>query len=338
MNFKRHLLVYMLLFFILSAYTQTNLPDGLYARMTTNKGVILLALEFEKVPLTVSNFVGLAEGTIKFQNKSTKSFYDGIVFHRVIDDFMIQTGCPLSNGTGGPGYSFPDEFHPSLIHDGPGILSMANSGPNTNGSQFFITHVATPWLDGKHSVFGHVIEGQDVVNSIEQGDTIENIRILRIGKQAKDFIVNEKAFRQRINDVKAEREKQRKEGLEAIMKEIDEKWPNAVTTESGLKYVVLKKGQGDSPKMGMMVTVHYKGSLLDGSVFDSSYKRGQPNEFKIGQLIKGWNEALLQMKKGEKRILIIPPELGYGERGAGGGIIPPNAFLIFEMELLDFSG
>jgi FKBP-type peptidyl-prolyl cis-trans isomerase len=348
MKFKHYILVYLLLLFILSACAQTNLPDGLYAKMTTDQGDIILSLEYEKVPVTVSNFVGLAEGTIDFENRAGKHFYDGIVFHRVIDDFMIQAGCPFSNGRGGPGYSFPDEFDPSLKHDSPGVLSMANSGPDTNGSQFFITHVATPWLDGKHAVFGHVVEGQDVVNSIKQGDTIKSVRILRIGKAAKNFTVTEETFRQKVNELKKIREKQRQEEYEAARKQreetmkedlkiIEEKWPNAQTTDSGLKYVVLKQGTGGSPEMGNMVTVHYEGSLLDGSVFDSSYKRGQPNEFKVGQLIQGWNEALIQMKKGEKRILIIPPELGYGERGAGGGIIPPNAFLVFEMELLDFS-
>ncbi|MBN2534778.1 MAG: peptidylprolyl isomerase [Spirochaetales bacterium] len=349
MKFKHYFIVYILLFIILSACAQTNLPDGLYTKITTDKGVIILSLEYEKVPVTVSNFIGLAEGTISFKNRDTKHFYDGLVFHRVISDFMIQGGCPLSNGRGDPGYSFPDEFHPSLKHDSPGVLSMANSGPDTNGSQFFITHVATPWLDGKHSVFGHVIEGQDIVNSIEQGDKITSIRILRVGESAKKFIVNESTFRKKVNELKVVREKQRQEEQEAAMKQreenykeamkiIEEKWPNAVTTTSGLKYVVLKQGKGgESPGMGNMVTVHYKGSLMDGSVFDSSYDRGQPNQFKVGQLIQGWNEALLQMKKGEKRILIVPPELGYGERGAGGGIIPPNAFLIFEMELIDFS-
>ena len=338
MKFKYHIIVCIFLFLILSACAQTNLPDGLYAKMTTSKGEIILSLEFEKVPLTVSSFVGLAEGKIDFQNRTVKYFYDGIVFHRVIKDFMIQAGCPFGNGQGGPGYSFPDEFHPSLKHDGPGVLSMANSGKDTNGSQFFITHKATPWLDGKHSVFGHVIEGMDVVNSIEQGDTITSVRILRVGGAAKKFKVDNETFHKTITDLRLDKERKNQEELKTMMKTIEEKWPNAVTTDSGLKYVILKEGKGGSPQMGMQVTVHYKGSLLDGTVFDSSYDRGQPAQFKVGQLIQGWNEALLQMKKGEKRTLIIPPNLGYGERGAGGGVIPPNAYLIFEMELIDFGG
>jgi peptidyl-prolyl cis-trans isomerase B (cyclophilin B) len=137
------------------------------ATITTNKGNIRIQLHDDKTPKTVANFEKLV----------SDGFYDGLKFHRVIADFMIQGGCPQGTGTGGPGYKFEDEFHPELTHDGPGVLSMANSGPNTNGSQFFITHVATPWLDGKHSVFGKVLEGQDIVDSIAQGDVMESVAI-----------------------------------------------------------------------------------------------------------------------------------------------------------------
>ncbi len=165
-----------------------KLEKGLYAEMETNRGKILLQLEFEKTPLTVANFVGLAEGKIKNNAKPAKTpFYDSLKFHRVIPNFMIQGGDPLGTGTGGPGYAFKDEFVPDLNFTGPGILAMANSGPATNGSQFFITHVATPWLNQHHTIFGHVISGQDVVNSIVQGDVISHIKIIRKGKAAKKF-------------------------------------------------------------------------------------------------------------------------------------------------------
>jgi peptidyl-prolyl cis-trans isomerase A (cyclophilin A) len=171
-----------------------GLSDGLYARFTTSKGRILCRLEYKKTPLTVCSFAGLAEGAIKSRTRPGRKYYDGLTFHRVISDFMIQGGCPLGSGTGGPGYEFRDEIVKDLKHDGPGVVSMANAGPGTNGSQFFITHVATPWLDGKHTVFGRVIEGQDVVNAIQQGDIINNVTILRVGEAAKAFQTDQSAF------------------------------------------------------------------------------------------------------------------------------------------------
>ncbi len=137
------------------------------ATIVTNRGSIRLQLHDKETPETCANFEKL----------SKDGFYDGLKFHRVLADFMVQTGCPQGTGTGGPGYNFQDEFHDSLKHDTPGVLSMANAGPNTNGSQFFITHVPTPWLDGKHSVFGRVLEGQDVVNAIQQDDVMEKVTV-----------------------------------------------------------------------------------------------------------------------------------------------------------------
>ncbi|MEI6807676.1 MAG: peptidylprolyl isomerase [bacterium] len=181
-----------------------KMSDGLYVKIKTNKGEILCVLEFEKVPLTVANFVGLAEGTKASNKPRGEPFYNGIKFHRVIADFMIQTGCPKGNGTGNPGYSFPDEINGSLKHSGPGILSMANAGCDTNGSQFFITHVATPWLDGKHAVFGHVVQGQDVVNKIAGGDVIETLSIVRMGEKAKAFATDEAAFQKYLLQLKSQ--------------------------------------------------------------------------------------------------------------------------------------
>ncbi len=321
-----------------SLMAQVQLKDGLYAKFDTVKGEIICVLEYEKTPLTVTNFVALAEGTKDLGGgKATgERFYDGLKFHRVIDDFMIQGGCPLGTGTGGPGYTFPDEIDPTLTHSGPGILSMANAGPGTNGSQFFITHVATPWLDGKHTVFGHVVSGQDVVNKIAQDDQITAVEIIRVGDKAEDFKADQASFDALLKNFEKLQKEKALKAMEEEQNAIKERWPDAITTPSGLKYVVVAEGEGDTPNSGNVVSVHYTGKLLNGTKFDSSVDRGQPIDFPVGkgQVIKGWDEALLDMKKGEKRVLIIPPELGYGP--AGRGPIPPNAYMVFDVELLDF--
>ena len=309
------------------------MKDGLYAKFSTPKGTILLTLTFTETPGTVGNFVGLAEGTIK-NNVQAEGipYYNGLKFHRVIEDFMIQGGCPQGTGVGGPGYQFNDEFHPDLKHDKPGILSMANAGPGSNGSQFFITHVATPWLDGKHTVFGSVVEGQDIVDAIAQNDTIDTLEIIRVGKEAENFDAVEAFTNFESNRLKAleEQRKAQEDALASITEGFEK-------TASGLFYKIETSGSGDSPTQGQNVSVHYKGSLLDGTVFDSSYKRKEPIGFAIGvgQVIKGWDEGIALLSKGAKATLIIPSHLGYGPNGAGG-VIPPNATLKFEVELVDF--
>lgn len=314
---------------------ENQLKEGLYAKVNTNRGPIIISLFYKETPMTVANFVGLAEGILNLKKEGTP-YYDNLSFHRVIADFMIQGGCPLGTGTGGPGYTFPDEFIDHLKHSKAGILSMANAGPGTNGSQFFITHGPTPWLDGKHTVFGEVVEGQNIVDSIAQGDKIEKLEIIRVGEQAKGFKVTKSSFEELV--LKAEEKERRsvEELYASLEKELNKRWPDAVKTKSGLRYVITKKGDGkSSPKEGEPVTVHYTGTLLNGKVFDSSVNRGEPAQFAVGQVIEGWNEALKEMTKGEKRTLIIPPQLGYGAQGYPG-IIPPNSFLIFDVELLDF--
>jgi peptidylprolyl isomerase len=191
---------------------KSNLENGMYAKINTTKGDILIKLEFEKTPLTVSNFVALAEGNMKNNKKDLGTpYYDGLKFHRVIADFMIQAGCPEGTGSGSPGYSFADEFHDDLKHNAPGILSMANSGPATNGSQFFITHKETPWLDGKHSVFGHVVEGMDVVNTIEQDDVMNSVTIIREGAAADAFNAPEvfKVAQKEFEEINADKAKKK---------------------------------------------------------------------------------------------------------------------------------
>lgn len=309
------------------------MQDGLYAKFTTTKGEITILLTHDKTPGTVGNFVGLAEGTQENKEKDKGiPYYNGLKFHRVIPDFMIQGGCPQGSGMGGPGYQFEDEFHPELRHDTAGVLSMANAGPGTNGSQFFITHGPTPWLDDKHTVFGKVTDGQSVVDKIVQGDTIESVEILRIGADAESFDA-QAAFIQFEAD-KQKRLEAQKAAQAAALAEITEGFTQ---TESGLFYSIEKKGEGEQPQKGNTVKVHYKGELLDGTVFDSSFKRNQPIEFSIGvgQVIPGWDEGIALLTKGAKATLIIPSDLAYGSAGAGG-VIPPNATLKFEVELVDF--
>lgn len=320
---------------------EKKMKDGLYAKIVTAKGDILLRLYYNKTPLTVINFVGLAEGSLHLGGSSKQTgtaFYNGLTFHRVIPNFMIQGGCPLGTGTGGPGYTFPDEFDSGLRHDGPGVLSMANAGPGTNGSQFFITHVATPHLDDKHTVFGRVVEGQDVVNNIDKGDVIKEIIIIRVGKEAESFKTDQTAFTTALAAIKEQEAAASKNVQEKIKKMIREQWPKAVRTKSGLYYQVEQKGEGNPPAVGTTIKAHYTGRLLLGNrKFDSSHDRGEPIAFPVGtgRVIRGWDEALSQMTKGEKRTLIIPPELAYGEQGAGG-VIPPGAWLVFDVELVDF--
>ena len=307
------------------------MQEGLYAQIKTNKGEIMLILHHDKSPGTVANFINLSEGKIKNSHKPMNvPYYDGLKFHRVIPDFMIQTGCPNWTGTGDPGYKFDDEFHPELRHNKPGILSMANSGVSTNGSQFFITHVATNWLDDKHTVFGEVVEGLDIVNEIQQDDVIDSIIILRVGDEAEKWNSTEvfNNFKDKKEILIKQRQLKEQQIIENLSKDFE-------VTPSGLRYKILNKGNGDSPTKGDKVKVHYKGMLIDETVFDSSYKRNQPIEFNvgIGQVIPGWDEGIMLLKKGEKAKFIIPSNLGYGEAGAGG-VIPSNATLVFEVELL----
>jgi peptidylprolyl isomerase len=340
------------------AVKEATKADGLYAVFETSMGTIVCKLHYDKVPVTVANFVGLATGEMEWKDPKTgtmvkRPFYDGLKFHRCIKEFMIQGGCPLGNGRGDPGYKFTDEFDASLRHDGPGVLSMANSGPNTNGSQFFITHVATPWLDDKHSVFGRVVLGQEIVNqmgevpmkgpgtqpSIPVKDIfLTKLSIVRTGAAAQAFDWNAAWAKRDAAGAKlsAAREKAALDGLGAVCTQLGVDVSKSVKTPSGLRYIVKQEGKGDKPKSGKSISAHYTGYLTDGTKFDSSRDRGTPFQtpIGIGRVIKGWDEAFLDMKVGEKRVLIIPPELGYGSQGTPGGPIPPNATLVFDVELV----
>lgn len=354
------------------------LNDGIYANVQTNKGDVLIELYYKATPITVGNFVSLAEGTnLKTETKKGEPYFDGIIFHRVIADFMVQCGDPQGTGMGGPGYSFPDEFVDTLRHTGPGILSMANSGPNTNGSQFFITDKATPHLDGRHTVFGKVVSGLNIVADIarvpknsrdkpNEDVVITKMTILRVGKDAKNFDAY-KAFEDGINALEAEREaKLAARSAEAdfflsryswvaqggavdteVYTPLMDEWEaNMEITPSGLGYIVLEEGTGDVPTEGQQIDIDYVGYTADGKIFDTSYgtiarvagtydARRPEQAFSIqagprSRVIKGWQEASVLFKKGSKVKLIIPPALAYGERGAGG-VIPPNATLVFDI-------
>jgi len=331
-----------------------KLGDGLYAEIVTNKGNIILQLEYQKTPVTVANFVTLAQGknNLVSPEYKGKKFYDGLSFHRVIANFMIQGGDPKGDGSGGPGYKFEDEFNETLKHNGPGILSMANAGPTTNGSQFFITHNATPHLDNKHTVFGHVVQGMDVVNSIVQGDKIVSVKITAVGKDAKNFKA-EKVWEQYAIQIK-NREAAVAKAKEDKLRSFASDKASGIKTQSGLVYKITKKGGYAKPADGTQVLVDYSGFLTDGYLFDSSSaavakeygnyipqkdaaKAYAPIPFSIGTksgMIPGFLEGLSQMSPGDEAIIFIPAHLGYGERGAPQGKIPPNADLVFELKMM----
>lgn len=325
--------------------TYEGLKDGLYANLQTTKGNMIVKFEDKKSPVTVANFVGLAEG--KIDNKSKAKgvpFYDGTIFHRVIKDFMIQGGDPQGTGMGDPGYKFEDEKN-DLKHTGKGILSMANSGPNTNGSQFFITEVATPWLDGRHTIFGSVVKGTEVIDSIaavEKGAqdkpktdiVLEKVSIFSKGDEYKNYDAA-KTFNEGKGKIAANNKAMAEKAEAEAKKALEELKAGMQVTESGLYYKITKKTEGKAPKAGDNVQVHYAGKLTNGEEFDSSFKRNEPLEFPVGtgRVIKGWDEGILLLKEGETATLLIPPAMAYGERGAGG-VIPPNAWLIFDVELV----
>ncbi len=330
--------------------------DGIYAKFTTNRGEITVKLYADEVPMTVANFVGLAEGNFKILDKTfDKPFYDGLKFHRVIsvangdqNDFMIQGGDPEGTGMGGPGYNFYDEIVSTLKHDKPGYLSMANSGPSTNGSQFFITIVPTPWLDGKHTIFGKVVLGQPVVNGTLVNDVMQKVEIIRVGdkysKKNWDATTkfNEKYLAlKKVEDEEVARlekiaqmskDEYKKYSYEQVLK----LYPDAKQKESGLSYVILNEGTDAKIKAGDKLKVHYTGKLLNGTVFDSSIPRNAPLEFTYKQqsMIAGFEEGLAMLGKGGKAIIIIPYFDAYGAMGRPG-VIPAYSDLIFELEVVD---
>lgn len=337
------------------AFAQTKLADGMYANFVTKKGTITTQLYYNETPLTVANFVALAEGThpqVKSEYKG-KPFYNGLKFHRVIANFMIQGGDPKGDGSGEPGYLFADEIVPTLKHDASGMLSMANRGGATNGSQFFITHVATPHLDGRHTIFGKVITGQEIVNNIEQNDVIEKVEIIRVGKDAKKFNAA-KTFSSTLEKIKKDEELKKKQAevlkIES-KKMLDDYETKATAYPSGIKLYVIESGAGIKPKEGENISFDYAGYLADGTLFDTGIealaeKNGilnpqrkganayQPLDYTFGNkggFITGMTEGLLQLNKGDKAYIFIPSELGYGSNAMGP--IPANSNIVFYVDI-----
>lgn len=321
----------------------SGLKDGIYAFVETSKGEITLKLDYEKTPITVANFITLAEGKNKYvlEKYRDKPFYDNLKWHRVVPNFMIQAGDPEGTGSGDTGYKFKDEIT-DLTHNKAGILSMANSGPGTNSSQFFITHKETPWLDGKHTVFGEVVKGQNVVDLIAQNDALTSVKIVRVGAAAKKFDAVKTFNNYFDSDIK--RRKDKMDYFAQIRK-------NVTKTASGLEYVIVSKGQGGKPKEKQMVAMNYVGFLENGTLFDTNRADAakefdlfnndraegggyEPVVFQYGRkMISGFTEGLSLMELGDKAVLFIPSELGYGATGTPGGPIPPDSNLIFELEL-----
>lgn len=310
-----------------------NGKEGVFAQITTTRGDIFVELYYKDTPLTVTNFVGLAEGTL--DATEGKHFYDGLKFHRVISDFMIQGGDPRGNGTGGPGYHFADEIVDSYKFSGPGVLAMANAGANTNGSQFFITHVATPWLNGHHTIFGHVVDdaSQKVVNAIKQGDSIKSITIHRLGAEAQQFKAGQEDFDRRSKDIVAANRKALEQKLASKIAEVEKAFPGFEKDENGIYYKITKEGSGSKCGKKKNVAIEYKGYFVSGEVFDQSAGRG-PLEFVTGagRMIPGFDVTVQDMKLGEKRTVVLPPDMAYGEQGIPGAI-PGNSFLAFDIEL-----
>ena len=356
MNLKKYFLIILIINFSCNM-SQKNNNDTIYASIETSKGIIKTQLFFNLTPVTVANFISLAEGENKevSEQYKGKKYYNGITFHRVIPEFMIQGGDPTGTGSGSPGYNFKDEFVDELKHDSAGILSMANAGPGTNGSQFFITHKETPWLDGAHTVFGNVVEGQDIVDKIEQGDSIINIEIIRQGNSAKKFNAP-KIFTNHFKE-EEKRKKDEVKTLEKLKKDVSKIHSDlkkkSTETETGLKFFINERGDGDMVDENKVILTHYAvyfedGNLLDTSILEVAEKfnmfdnrRAQaggysPIEAKVGakdMMIQGFKEGLKLLKTGDKATLFLPYYLAYGETESRG--IPAKSNLIFEVEIVD---
>jgi cyclophilin family peptidyl-prolyl cis-trans isomerase len=334
------------------------LDPGLYAEVLTAKGRIVISLAFDRVPMTVANFVGLAEGTIRNQAfPQGTPYYDGATFHRVAPGHVVQAGGdPASDVASTPGYSIPNEIHPDLSNGREGMVGMVNSGPHTGKAEFYITLCDRSYLDGDYAVFGEVVEGLDVVRTLERGDVIESLRIIRVGTEVLAFRPTTESFRQmrrQVRDrVRAAEEAQLQEDLAFL----EQSWPHAIVMENGVRYVVLREGSGPALEVGDTVMVRYTGRTVRGLSFASAEGTGGPDYFWPGQstggvfpfevggrlLNPGFDHTVAEMTRGEKRLIIVPANVGYDPVGFYGRerpgeprfVIRPKSILIYEVEVL----
>ncbi|MFT6095500.1 MAG: peptidylprolyl isomerase [Nonlabens sp.] len=351
-----------------------DVEDGIYAEIQTNKGIMFAQLYYQEAPISSANFIALAEGKHPLVNDSLKGkpFYDGLIFHRVMKDFMIQGGDITGTGSGDIGYKFDQEVTDTLKHDSKGILSMANSGPDTNGSQFFIMHKENPSLDMRYNVFGKVVKGIEVVDSIAMTPVdgqrpvdsmvMQKISIIRKGKEAKKWDAV-KTFEEAISAAEAKKEEAAKLAAERkaaapaartaksedlmTLKAKATKLPN-----SNVMVYIKTEGTGLKPAEGVSVLMDYSGFFMNGTLFDSSileiaqqFDNINARKEQMGAyapmpvqysssvgMVQGFKDAMLSMNYGDEIVAFIPSDLAYGERGAGG-VIPPNTDLVFEMKI-----
>ncbi len=334
-----------------AAQKKPTYPDGLYAEVTTSKGLIVLQLEFEKTPLTVSNFVGLAEGTIENPLGPGVPFFNGTRWYRVVPGHVIQCGGPGNGSDADVAYTFPNEIYlPELNHGRAGMVNMANSGPHTNSSHWCITLGDRSYLDGDYTVFGHVVKGLEVTTTIGQEDIIKTIKIVRVGKAANSFHPTTESFNTMVAAATIRIKDQEANKKTEDEKYIQSTWPEA---KNFLRYVVLTEGEGQRLTIGTKVKMRYKAQFVRGESFISTADVGKPwfgntpeifdYEMGVTKINPGFDAGVAQMRKGEKRVLIIPAEQAYGpggyyppeRKGEKRFHVSPNQTIVYEVELVD---
>ncbi|MBN1698517.1 MAG: peptidylprolyl isomerase [Spirochaetales bacterium] len=324
-----------LLFFFCCENDGRNLPPGLYADIETNRGTFTLRLDFDKLPMTVSNFVGLASGLFKDGGSIGRRFYENTVFYDVIDNLMVAGGDPYGDGRGGPGYTIPYESNPGVTHNVPYTISMVRCGNEVHGSGFAVYRVPAPWLDGLQPAFGRVIRGTETVDALQRGDYIKKATVIRIGSAANAFRVDDDMFEKLRGNVTNRIRDRKRSVMENQRLELERRLPGVAENPQGLADLIEREGEGEPPEEGDRLVIVYTVELPDGSVIMSSQSSTDYSIFITGDIIKGLKETIMQMKKGESRVIVVPPDYGFGGSGVPG-LVPPDTFLIFRIELVDY--